>query len=193
MDPREVPVELCRLTDLEKILIARVHPIMSVYRVKGQQYKYGGNVINFVQDVSSIAKVLPCKPEDLSAILVVKRTCSVSTKEFIVRREYVRQALEWLKANHKYYKDIEISDENIASLPEEGVPLDLPVMDAGIEEHREDDVHHGPPELQDQFVGIDDFESVGTIGVNVQPDQEREIRRALEEKEGVERTDGYFQ
>ncbi|KAI3934810.1 hypothetical protein MKW98_026218 [Papaver atlanticum] len=103
-------------------------------------------------------------------------------------REYVRQALEWLKENHKYYKDIKISDENIASLPEEGVPLDLPVMDAGIEEQREDDVHHGPPELQDQFVCIDDFESVGTIGVNVQPDQEREIRRALEEKEGAEKT-----
>ncbi|KAI3924837.1 hypothetical protein MKW98_031088 [Papaver atlanticum] len=143
---------------LEKILIARVHPVMSVYRVKGQQYKYGGNVINFVQDVSSIAKVLPCKPEDLSAILVVKRTGIVSTKEFIVRREYVRQSLNWLKAYHKYYKDIEISDENIASLPEEGVPLDHLVMDGG------------------------------TIGVNVQPDQERGIRRALEEKEGAEKT-----
>lgn len=30
MDPGEVPVELCRLTDLEKILIARVHPVMVV-------------------------------------------------------------------------------------------------------------------------------------------------------------------
>ncbi|KAI3945507.1 hypothetical protein MKW98_018324 [Papaver atlanticum] len=186
MDPGEVPVELCRLTDLEKILIARVHPVMSVYHVKGQQYKYGCNVINFVQDVSSIAKVLPCKPEDLSAILIVKRTSNISTKEFIVRREYVRQALELLKANHKYYKDIKISDENMASLPEEGVPLDLPVMDAGIEEQREDDVHHGPPELQDQFVGIDDFESVGTIGVNVQPDQEGDQKSFGGERRGRE-------
>ncbi|KAI3877344.1 hypothetical protein MKX03_026401 [Papaver bracteatum] len=131
MVPEDVPDELSRLTDLEKILIACVHPVMSVYRVKGQQYKYGGNVINFVQDVNAIAKVLPCKPNDLSSILVVK-TDNVLTKEFIVRREYVRQALRWLQENNKYYRDIEISEENIDALPEEGVPCDLPVMDGGL-------------------------------------------------------------
>ncbi|KAI3930658.1 hypothetical protein MKX01_037104, partial [Papaver californicum] len=50
MDPAEVPIELSRLTNLESLLIARVHPMISVYRVKGQQYKYSGNIINFLQD-----------------------------------------------------------------------------------------------------------------------------------------------
>ncbi|KAI3850140.1 hypothetical protein MKX03_011938 [Papaver bracteatum] len=166
MVPGDVPDVLSGLTDLEKILIARVHPVMSVYRVKGQQYKYGGNVINFVHDVNAIAKVLPCKPNDLSAILVVKRTGNVLTKEFIVRREYVRQALRWLQENNKYYRDIEISEENIDALPEEGVPCDLPVMDGGIGQqgndgssgiNSEDDGFEGPPELQDQSVNIDEF------------------------------------
>ncbi|KAI3949377.1 hypothetical protein MKW98_023314 [Papaver atlanticum] len=185
MVPGDVPDELSRLTDLEKILIARVHP-----------YKYGGNVINFVQDVIAIAKVLPCKPKDLSTILVVKRTGNVSTKEFIVRREYVRQALKWLQKHDKYYPDIEISEENIDALPEEGVPCDLPVMDGGIDQqgndgssggNGEDDGCDGPPELQDQSVSIDEFETVGTIGVTVQPDQERNIRRALE-NDGIDET-----
>ncbi|RZC45254.1 hypothetical protein C5167_038196 [Papaver somniferum] len=132
MVPRDVPDELSRLTDLENILIGCVHTVMSVYRIKGQQYKYGGNVINFVRDVNAIAKVLPCKPKDLSAILVVKGTGNVSMEEFIVRREYVRQALMWLRENHKYYPDIEISGENIDTFPEERVPCNLQVKDGGI-------------------------------------------------------------
>ncbi|KAF6168587.1 hypothetical protein GIB67_005199, partial [Kingdonia uniflora] len=40
MDPGRIPTELSRLTNLERILIARIHPMMPVYRVKGQQYKY---------------------------------------------------------------------------------------------------------------------------------------------------------
>ncbi|KAI3881333.1 hypothetical protein MKW92_034822 [Papaver armeniacum] len=194
----DVPDELSRLTDLEKILISRVHPVMSVYTVKGQQYKYGGNVINFIQDVIAIAKLLPCKPKDLSAILVMKRTGNVSTKEkeFIFRREYVRQALKWLQKHNRYYPDIEISEENIDAFPEEGVPCDLPVMDEGIDQHEndgfsggngEDDGCDGPPELQDQSISIYEFENVGTIGVTVHPDQERNIRRALE-NDGIDET-----
>ncbi|KAI3959773.1 hypothetical protein MKW92_011569 [Papaver armeniacum] len=168
MVPGDVPDELSHLTDLEKILIARIHPVMSVYWVKGQQYKYGGNVINFIQDVNVIDKVLPCKPKDLSTILVVKRIGNVLTKEFIVRREYVRQALKWLQKINKYYKDIEISEENIDAFPEEGVPSDLPVMDGGIGQrgnngssgvNNKDDGSAGPPELQDQSVCIDVFET----------------------------------
>ncbi|KAF6171514.1 hypothetical protein GIB67_018038, partial [Kingdonia uniflora] len=40
MDLGRIPTELSRLTNLERILIARIHPMMFVYRVKGQQYKY---------------------------------------------------------------------------------------------------------------------------------------------------------
>ena len=63
MDPDATPIELSRLTDLEQILIIRIHPIMSVYCVKSQQYKYSSNVINFAHDVNLIARVLPYNPE----------------------------------------------------------------------------------------------------------------------------------
>ncbi|KAI3992962.1 hypothetical protein MKX01_009705 [Papaver californicum] len=102
--------------------------MMSVYIVKGQQYKYSGNILNFMQDVKQIAVVLPCKPVDLSAILVVKRTGMNTTKEFVVRREYVRQALVWFKLNHRYYQNLTVSDGNIEDLTENGIP-DLPTME----------------------------------------------------------------
>ncbi|KAF6149267.1 hypothetical protein GIB67_026123 [Kingdonia uniflora] len=92
MDPGRIPTELSRLTNLERILIARIHPMMFFYRVKGQQYKYSGNVINFAQDVNATASKLPCKPAHLSAILIVNRVGAHGSKEFRVRREYVRQA-----------------------------------------------------------------------------------------------------
>ncbi|KAI3989337.1 hypothetical protein MKX01_026920 [Papaver californicum] len=130
IDPGMVPEELSRLTDLKKLLIAHMHPLMS------------GNVINFVHDVSAIATVLPCKPKDLSVILIVKRTATVlpckpkdlSQREFVVRREYVRQALVWLKDNHIYYKDITISYDNIDGLPENDVPDDLPHLNENLDQ-----------------------------------------------------------
>ncbi|XP_026459144.1 uncharacterized protein LOC113359778 [Papaver somniferum] len=192
MDPGRVPIELSQLTNPESLLIARVHPTMSVYRVKGQQYKYGGNVINFVQDVNVIASVLPHKPKDLSAVLIIKRTGMNSNKEFVVRREYVREALLWLEKNHTYYHGISISDGNINELPENGIPDDLPGMGGNEDQQRSDslfgeqsneDGYDGPPELQDQSFHINEFETVGTIGAIVQPDQQRCIIRALESAE----------
>lgn len=53
MDPNEVPDELKRSTFLEQQLIALVHPIVSVYRVKGQQFAYSEHVISFPQDVTA--------------------------------------------------------------------------------------------------------------------------------------------
>ena len=94
MDPDAIPIELSCLTDLEKILIARIHPVMFVYRVKGHQYKYSGNRINFAQKVNLIARVLLYNPTNLSVILIVNISGSYANeyanKEFRVRHEFVR-------------------------------------------------------------------------------------------------------
>ena len=44
---------------------------------------------------------------------------------FRVRRWRVREALLWLKANNPLYFDIEISEETLLELPEDGVPDEL--------------------------------------------------------------------
>ena len=58
MDPGEVPDELQDLTEIEEMLIARVFPVMSIYRLRGGQHGYRGNVINFPQDVQEFCTKL---------------------------------------------------------------------------------------------------------------------------------------
>ena len=61
MDPGEVPEELQGLTELEEMLIARVFPVMSVYRLRGGQHGYCGlwKRNKFPQNVQEFATHLP--------------------------------------------------------------------------------------------------------------------------------------
>ncbi|KAK3923180.1 ATP-dependent DNA helicase [Frankliniella fusca] len=121
MDPGVVPPELLGLTFVEQLLIALIHPVLSVFKLKGCQYGYKGNVINFLQDVKSFATMLPYRIEDLNSVLTVTyRNGTEKSSDFQVRAKKVRDALLWLKVNNDYYKDIEISEENLAELPEDG-------------------------------------------------------------------------
>ena len=47
MNPGSVPEELLDLSYIEQMLIARIHPIITIYRIQGNQYSYSGNIINF--------------------------------------------------------------------------------------------------------------------------------------------------
>jgi len=120
MDPGDIPDELQNLSFVEEALIARVHPIISVFKLKGHhQFGYRGNVINFVQDVNSFAKKLPHNIDDLQSIINIT-TCDKKNNvhNFTVRVAKVRKALIWLKANNPYYSDIDISNENLDKLPD---------------------------------------------------------------------------
>ncbi|KAE8740744.1 hypothetical protein FOCC_FOCC013730 [Frankliniella occidentalis] len=121
MDPGAVPLELQGLTFIEEQLIARVHPVLSVYKLKGCQYGYKGNVINFFQDVQGFATQLPHRIEDISSIITVTfKNHRGDSCDFQVRAKKVRDALVWLKANNEFYSCIEISDANLDDLPEDG-------------------------------------------------------------------------
>ncbi|KAE8741904.1 hypothetical protein FOCC_FOCC012556 [Frankliniella occidentalis] len=106
MDPGVVPPELQGLTYIEQQLIARVHPVVSVYK-----------------DVQELATALPHRLADLNSIITV-RTQGVQGAEghvdFNVRAGRVRAALVWLKEHHRYYRDVEISEENLSQLPANG-------------------------------------------------------------------------
>ena len=98
-------------------MIARIYPVMTVYTVKGGQRKGSKHVINFPQNVSRLAAVLPQLPVDIP--LIVRRSDIHETKhyDFRVRQHKIRDALQWLKENNKWYRDITISDERLAQLP----------------------------------------------------------------------------
>ena len=102
------------------MLISAVMPLMSIYRLPHGQYGYKGHVINLPQDISTFATTLPRLAKDLD-VLVVRKDGSESThRDFRVRRSVVLRALEWLKSNNKYYRDIEIDTDALNQLPVDG-------------------------------------------------------------------------
>jgi len=113
----KVPNQLKGLTQLEQMLIARVNPVMTVYTIKGGQRKGSKHVINFPQNVSRLASVLPQLPDDVP--LIVRRSNIGETRhyDFLVRQRKIISALEWLKENNKWYRDISISEERMSQLP----------------------------------------------------------------------------
>ena len=70
MDPGEVPDELQGLTEIEEMLIAQVFTVMTVYRLRGGQNGYRGNVINFPQDIKGFTDRLPRNPTSLDVLVV---------------------------------------------------------------------------------------------------------------------------
>ena len=120
MDPQDVPEVLKDLTLIEKQLIARVHPVVSLYKIKNCQYKYKGNIINFPQEVQEVANILPHTINKLDNIITIRLDNSQGSKDFLVRRSVVKSALIWLKQNNPLYKDIHISEKNCEALPLNG-------------------------------------------------------------------------
>jgi hypothetical protein len=92
-----------------------------------------GNVSTYklnTAQISGIAtgNVMPPSPDILAATIGVtfvgagKLPMRTLPDMFIVRRQRVSDALVWLKANNPLYACVELSEENLQSLPENDVP-----------------------------------------------------------------------
>ena len=157
-----MPEELKGLTQLEEMLISRIHTIMSVYTVRGGQRKSSKHIINFAQNVDRIARELPLNPVSNEIPLFVRRSSDDGIKhyDFRVRRNRVRAALEWLKENHKWYRDIQVSEDRLSQLPEDG----------NLEDNFLD--HDGPPNMSERALLNDTLNEMDgnldneTMGIN---------------------------
>ncbi|CAL1671665.1 unnamed protein product [Lasius platythorax] len=120
MAPGIVPQELQDLSVTKQMLNARVHPVMTIYQVRANgrpgQYRYKGNI---EQDITEIATRLPKTPSHLNIIIMQRQGVS-GHSNFRVRRNKVLNALRWLQVNNPYYRDIQIADEVLESLPIDG-------------------------------------------------------------------------
>ena len=115
-----VPDELKSLRFVEKILIARVRHTCAYVKVSSGMRKMKANVIAFQSPMPKIYNTLPPPQEEISEVLAILFTGPAQPTEadmkrtpFLVRRNYVAKALQWLKFNHKDYEDIEISMSNL--------------------------------------------------------------------------------
>jgi hypothetical protein len=88
------------------------------------------NAIMFSQPVLSIFNALPPSKKDMNEVLafVFMGPAAPTQQDFdrtpmLVRKKKVVEALEWLKLNHECYTDLEISQENLDSYEERGIPV----------------------------------------------------------------------
>ncbi|KAJ7936219.1 hypothetical protein B0H13DRAFT_1589694, partial [Mycena leptocephala] len=65
-----IPGCLKNPTEMEKMLISRVKPVMQVRWTRGRQLCYKDHVINFIQDISVVAETLPRLPEDVDMVII---------------------------------------------------------------------------------------------------------------------------
>ncbi|KAJ3935926.1 MAG: hypothetical protein NXY57DRAFT_1046398 [Lentinula lateritia] len=100
-----------------------------------------GNIIVYPQKPTALAKVLPPSLEDLTApICVIFVGSSRPSQEWLrnkakpltARPKVVRDALIWLKSHNKWYRDIKIDFDFLASLPDEFVlPVHVECVESG--------------------------------------------------------------
>ena len=128
----KVPEELSTLRYVEKMLIARVRHTCAFVKVASGMRKMKANIIAFESPVPKIYSILPPPRDDLDDVLAILFTGpkkptpeDFARTPFLVRRNAVIRALEWLKLNHADYADIEISHKNMKTYEENAPPVSV--------------------------------------------------------------------
>lgn len=138
MDPGEQPYELKCLTLAEQQLISLVLPIVSLYKIRGNQYGYSGHVICFDQEIQNIATVLPRLVSDLTETIIIERTFKNRITALDINVNRIHCALIFLKENNPLYKDIIISDERLTQIKDiDNITEKMARFDMGIDENQE--------------------------------------------------------
>ena len=126
----KVPPVLGNLTFVEKLLVARVRHTCAFVKVASGMRKMKANIVAFESPIQKIYNILPPPREDLDEMLAILFTgpCKPTAEDFartpfLVRRNAVINALEWLKLNHIDYADIDISRENVMQYEENLPPV----------------------------------------------------------------------
>jgi Helitron helicase-like domain at N-terminus/Domain of unknown function (DUF6570)/PIF1-like helicase/DNA helicase Pif1, 2B domain len=123
--------ELPPLSMVEEMLIARVHTVVNVLTVRGQQYRYKGHVAHFSRNVGVVYSQLPLLPRNLAIVLLRPPQSARNPqheaqfrRRFRVRRAAVSCWLSFLRRHHPGYRHFEWNDAALAQLPEDGSVLE---------------------------------------------------------------------
>ena len=89
----------------------------------------------FSNPTVKVYHALPPSRHEISEILafvfqgpIQPTEADIKRKPMLVRRNVVKDALEWLKLNHIDYEDLHISLENLNEYPLAGVPVNIEYM-----------------------------------------------------------------
>jgi len=175
----QTPLELQNLTHPEELLLGLHFPRVYFYKLRAKdrgapqdpahrQRAMVGNVVSFASNVDKIADMLagslmPRPPAVLASVLAVsfigagrlpKRWLNST---FRVRRERVRQALQWLIAHNPLYAGFSISNAHLEALPEDGIPMEI-----ALNMRQNDDAAAAAREAE-SYVPDDTFEGAATV------------------------------
>ena len=125
--PNDIKKNFENLTMVEEMLISPILAVMSVYRLRGGALFQKVFCANFAQDITEITKILPRLPKDLPIIILKKKDQQNKTHQFKINRLRVQSCLTYLCQNNPAYiaHGIQIADNQLKSLPEDGFPEDL--------------------------------------------------------------------
>ena len=158
-----IPSVLKNLTFAEKMLISRIRHNKCLVRVSSGRAKMTANVIMFSNPTVKVYHALPPSRREISEILAfvfqgpIQPTDSdVKRTPMLVRRNVVKDALEWLKLNHVDYEDLYISLDNLNDYPLSGVPVNI--------EYSKSDPDSGNKIASAMSVYDDEFEDGTTDG-----------------------------
>ncbi len=86
IDPGVVLSYLLELSQVEEMVITRVHVQMLVKRVRGHQYHYTGHCVTFMQNIVRTVNVLPNLPSELDIVLLQPPASHVDNPRY--RRQF---------------------------------------------------------------------------------------------------------
>ncbi|OTB00584.1 hypothetical protein M426DRAFT_15391 [Hypoxylon sp. CI-4A] len=151
MDFGEVPAELPQLSQVEEMLIAKVHVDAEIRQHRGMQHRYKGHICYLLRDVGKVYRVLVLLPRNLAIILIApsnERLRNVLVIDFRVRRPAISMWLRYLTLHHPAYTNdaVQIPDEHLLQLPGGGnvinnitTRLKVDETIAGVEDNITDD------------------------------------------------------
>ena len=139
----QVP-EVCGLSWIEEKLIARCHVSVQIQKCRQvkqwhidafhPQRKLNGNITTFPVDPTVMLNKLPLSGSEIVGLVKVvfmssrakmslQQACRL--RFFIVRRQKVEIALRWLMMNNPLYREVELDQAVLSSLPEDGIPCEV--------------------------------------------------------------------
>jgi len=99
------------------MLISCVSPILQVRHARGGQYKYSGRTISFPQQIVQIETYLPHSISDIDILVFKRHGGKGKFYDCYVTKSHVINALLYNMQNEKYYNDVQIDQNLLASLP----------------------------------------------------------------------------
>jgi hypothetical protein len=119
-----VPDELCDLTWVEELLVARGHSNGRIIRIEQRSaasyLALKGHTVIVPQDTTRLLDLLPMSPSSLPDVVRVVWTGKAPPDKarlrpyFTLRREKVYKALKWLCEHHEDYRHVTIDEERIS-------------------------------------------------------------------------------